>query len=241
MDQEPAAIDDLMSISEIAKKLAEDNDPVERSTLSRYIKKHDLVHSRRGKVALCSYGRVKAHRSGNPNQAIMSGSAPAPAAANDQQPELPEPAQDVAEAEAPAADRSKVESFEAHARIKQIKATREEADLLKELGRLVERAQVEGGLAAAAAEMKRYGKGAAKEHSDRLLTELHLPADKAPEMRRGMRRLLDDVFRRFASEMGRAATRIGDDEDAEATERLERIIAFAESELAPLPDVLSHH
>lgn len=210
----PGDPDDLMSVKDLAAKLTEEGDAVERSSLSRYITRHNLSHGKgpRG-VTLCSYSRVRNHRRGNPDREekggapIAGGSAPAAQADG-----------------AGTVDRS----FDARQRERDANAALKELELARELGLVVERAEVEAGMAAVAGGFVRKSNDAARDAADKLAAELKIPTRDVPATRLAFKRLVTTMRELLAEEFRRLAGELGDGDAVEGSPaRLDQLITYA--------------
>jgi pyruvate/2-oxoglutarate dehydrogenase complex dihydrolipoamide acyltransferase (E2) component len=210
---------DLMSISDLRDALAQAGDEVERSVLSRYVNKHALVRRREGRRALCSFEQVSAHRRRNYDREIMGG-ATSPAQASVAEPETAAPA-----ASPPAEIDA---SLDERRREKRAKAMMAELELARELGLVVERAEVEAGMAAAVGAWARFSAAAVNDAADTLVADLELPPTATPAVRLGMKRFVNTLRGRLAVEFRRIAGELGDGDAAEGADaRLDDLIEHA--------------
>ena len=240
---------DLMSVSELARSLADKGDPVERSTLSRYVNNHGLVRQRRGRSALCSLSEVRAHRQQNGDRVAMGGAAlvqsnPAVSASGvadaSQSPGLPPSPVASATPSTPASPPGELvepADLAARRRSREAKAMQDELDLARDLGLVVERAEVEAGVASAIGRFNRSILKDADDAADKTIAELQLPTGQAPALRLQFRRFANSMRAKLAEECTSMAGDIGRDAPCktEAGERLVALIGYAR-ELMPDPD-----
>lgn len=228
---------DLMSITQLAVALTEAGDAVERSTLSRYVNNHGLVHERRGKSAYCSFAVVKRHRAGNFERELMGG---APVGQPDAS--SPSSAADVAATgDAPPASSPNVVPLEDVNSVrakKSAQALQEQLKLAEQVGLVVERAEVEAGMAVAIGAFSRAVDRDVDDAADGILADLELPASVRPRLRLALKKFAHRARARLAEECSSLAVSLGQGPaQTDAAKRLSALIEHNRS-LMPNPEDL---
>lgn len=232
-----AAPDDLMTITALADALAQAGDKVDRSTLSRYVNNHGLVVKRQGRSALCSLDQVRRHRLKNYDRELMGG-----ASLGRLDPGAPAPSGEAGSAPGsltsetpPAQTAAQVEDLDERRREKRAKAIMAELELSRSLGLVVERSEVEAGMAAAVGRFARAAGHSASDATDTFMAELDLPISARPAVKLFFRRFVRDLRESLAAEFRALATELSEGDAAkDADARFDQLSDLAR-ELMPDP------
>lgn len=181
---------DAVSLSMAAARLAALGDPVDRTTLSRYVKSHAIPTIRQGRENLVSFAALVEHRRTNEllgpgahNLPVMNGAAPAMAA----QPETGYPASPAA----PTKSDGQSRKWAADAAIREL-------DLARQTQQLVEVAKVRDGAGDAIAAMETAMLGSLNQVAEAMAEEFRVEPRR---VRQRLRQMVDEGLARFRAQM----------------------------------------
>ncbi|WP_421792771.1 hypothetical protein [Hyphobacterium sp.] len=206
---------DLVSLQVCADRLTKSGDEITRSGLSRYVADYpSLVKGKGARGAkLVNFEEVQQHRMANDDRAAKSGK---------EIQAKPDAAADAA---------GKIEDLEGRRRERNAKAALAELELADKLGLVVERAEVEAGMAMIAGRTARQSEHEARDVAEQLAVDLKLTAADAAAVRVALKQFARRTREIQSEELKRFAGQLGDGEASEdAVARLERLIEIARSD-----------
>lgn len=219
-----ASTPEWVSLTDAARRLTEEGDKADRSTLSRYCDQHAIEKRRSGRTAFVDLTELRRHRRENYTREVMSGRPVAPAADLSPAP-LPARAEPARRAE-PQRDPAEVRDLDPARREKAAKAGMAELELAERLGQIVLISEVDAGMADGVAALRQSANMLLRNAAQELVSEIGAPADQLRPVQMAFKRFARRMEARFIEECAQLTGQVREPRSA-ANARLMELAARA--------------